>query len=191
MLENVQFVNPQFFWLFLLFPILIVWYIFKRKKQTATLKISTIKGFKAHTSFLTQLKPVLFVLRMLALAALITAMARPQTQDVSTKTKTTRGIDIVIAMDLSSSMLARDLKPNRLSALKTVAAQFIEERPNDRIGLVVYAGESYTKTPVTSDKAIVLNSLEDIKNGQIEDGTAIGMGFRSSSKPFKRQQSKK
>ncbi|WP_411029169.1 vWA domain-containing protein [Spongiimicrobium sp. 3-5] len=179
MLENIEFANPQFFWLFLLLPIAILWYFFKQKEQTASLKISSIKGF-SNTSILPKLKPLLFVLRLLALAAIITAMARPQTEDISTRTKTTKGIDIVMAIDVSSSMLARDLKPNRLSALKEVAADFIRKRPNDRIGLVAYAGESYTKTPITSDKSIVLNALREITYGQLNDGTAIGMGLATS-----------
>lgn len=181
MFEGIEFLNKEFFWLFLLLPLAIVWYVFKYKKQTAELKISSIKGFKVTNSWLPKLKHVLFALRLLALALLITAMARPRTVDVSTKTKTTRGIDIVMAIDVSASMLAKDLLPNRLEALKKVAAQFIKGRPNDRIGLVEYAGESYTKTPITSDKAIVLRSLNDIKyNTIIEGGTAIGMGLATS-----------
>lgn len=181
MFENFEFVNPEFFWLLLVLPLAIIWYIFKRKQQTAALKISSIKGFKVASSFITKLKPILFILRVLALALLITALARPRTVEVSTKTKTTKGIDIVMAIDVSASMLARDLKPNRLEALKNVAAQFIQGRPNDRIGLVEYAGESFTKTPITSDKAIVLRSLKDIKyNTIIEGGTAIGMGLATS-----------
>src|SRR5690606_18313828 len=133
------------------------------------------KGFSSD-SFLTRLKPLLFVLRLLALAAIITALARPQSEDISSKTKTTKGIDIVMAIDVSSSMLARDFKPNRLAALKEVASDFIRERPNDRIGLVVYAGEAYTQTPITSDKAIVLSALKSITFGKLNDGTAIGMG---------------
>jgi Ca-activated chloride channel family protein len=179
MLENIEFANPQFFWLFLLLPVAVLWYFFKRRQETASLKISTIKGF-ASDSLLPKLKPFLFVLRILALAAIIVAMARPQTEDISTKTKTTKGIDIVMAIDVSSSMLARDLKPNRLASLKKVAADFIKKRPNDRIGLVVYAGESYTKTPITSDKGIVLNALKEITYGSLEDGTAIGMGLATS-----------
>ena len=108
------------------------------------------------------------------------ALARPQTEDISTRTKTTKGIDIVMAIDVSSSMLARDLKPNRLTALKEVAGDFIKGRPSDRIGLVAYAGESYTKTPITSDKSIVLGALRDITYGQLNDGTAIGMGLATS-----------
>ena len=120
MLDNFVFENPQWFWLFLIMPVLIAWYIIKRGKQTAELKISTIKGFKVKQSWLVNIRPLLFVLRLLALAFLITAMARPRTVDVSTKTKTTKGIDIVMAIDVSASMLARDLRPNRLEALKDV-----------------------------------------------------------------------
>ncbi len=179
MLENVQFANPQFFWLLLLLPVAILWYFFKRKEENASLKISYLKGF-SNDNFLPKLKPLLFVLRLLSLAAIITALARPQSEDISSRTKTTQGIDIVMAIDVSSSMLARDLKPNRLAALKEVAADFIRERPNDRIGLVAYAGESYTKTPITSDKTIVLNALKEITYGQLNDGTAIGMGLATS-----------
>lgn len=179
MFENIEFANPQFFWLLLLLPLALLWYVFKHRNQTAALRISSIKGFSVN-SLTSKFRPILFVMRLLALAAIITALARPQTEDISTRTKTTKGIDIVMAIDVSSSMLARDLKPNRLSALKEVAADFIKQRPNDRIGLVGYAGESYTKTPITSDKAIVLNALREITYGELEDGTAIGMGLATS-----------
>ena len=191
MLEGIEFLNKEWFWLLLLLPLAVVWYIFTRKKQTAELKMSSIKGFKITTSWLASLKPFLFILRLLALGLLITALARPRTVDVSSKTKTTRGIDIVMAIDVSASMLAKDLLPNRLEALKKVAAQFIKGRPNDRIGLVEYAGESYTKTPITSDKAIVLRSLRDIKyNTIIEGGTAIGMGLATSVNRLKDSKAK-
>ena len=181
MLDNFVFENPQWFWLFLIMPVLIAWYIIKRGKQTAELKISTIKGFKVKQSWLVNIRPLLFVLRLLALAFLITAMARPRKVDVSTKTKTTKGIDIVMAIDVSASMLARDLRPNRLEALKDVASEFIQGRPNDRVGIVLYAGESYTKTPITSDKSIVLGALNDVKFSEVlENGTAIGMGLATS-----------
>jgi len=179
MLEGIEFAHPQLFWLLLVLPLALAWYIFTYRRQQASLKISSIKGF-GSASLLSKLKPVLFGLRLLALALVVLALARPQTKDVSTRTKTTKGIDIVMAIDVSSSMLARDLKPNRLSALKEVAAEFIKKRPNDRIGLVAYAGESYTKTPITSDKSIVLGSLREITYGQLEDGTAIGMGLATS-----------
>lgn len=175
----------------LVLPIVIIWYIIKRHKQTSELKISSLKGFKVTNSWLPKMKHGLFILRLLALVLLITALARPQTVDVSTRTKTTRGIDIVMAIDVSGSMLAKDLSPNRLEALKKVAANFIKNRPNDRIGLVEYAGESYTKTPITSDKAIVLRSLSSIKyNNVIEDGTAIGMGLATAVNRLKDSKAK-
>ncbi len=181
MFEGIEFVNKEFFWLLLLLPIAIIWYVFKHNKQTAELKISSIKGFKFTNALLPKLRHLLFVFRLLALALLITALARPRTSDESTKTKTTRGIDIVMAIDVSASMLAKDLLPNRLEALKNVASDFIKGRPNDRIGLVEYAGESYTKTPITSDKAIVIRSLNEIKyNTIIEGGTAIGTGLATA-----------
>ncbi|TPN84062.1 vWA domain-containing protein [Aquimarina algicola] len=191
MFDNFTFENPQFFWLFLLLPLAITWYILSRKKQQASLKISTIKGFKTSGSWITKIKPILFALRLIALSLIITALARPRTVDVSTKTKTTRGIDIVMSIDVSASMLAKDLKPNRLEALKEVAAEFIKGRPNDRIGLVVYAGESFTKTPITSDKSIVLNSLKDVKYDDVlENGTAIGMGLATSVNRLKDSKAK-
>lgn len=179
MLEGIQFANPGFFWLLLLLPAVLAWYYITRRKQQATLRLPATGRFPKN-QFLPNARPVLLALRLLALAFIIVAMARPQTRDVSTRTKTTQGIDIVMAIDVSSSMLARDLKPNRLTALKEVASEFIRERPNDRIGLVAYAGESYTKTPITTDKDIVLGALRDIRYGELEDGTAIGMGLATS-----------
>jgi len=181
MFEGIEFVNKEFFWLLLLLPLAMLWYMFKYKKQTAELKISSTKGFKVANSWLPKFRHLLFVFRLLALTLLITALARPRTSDESTKTKTTRGIDIVMAIDVSASMLAKDLLPNRLEALKKVASDFIAGRPNDRIGLVEYAGESYTRTPITSDKAIVIRSLNEIKyNTVIEGGTAIGTGLATA-----------
>ncbi|APG60709.1 vWA domain-containing protein [Christiangramia salexigens] len=181
MFANFTFENPEFFWLFLLLPLAIAWYFWKKNKQTAELRISSTKGFKVKSGLLPKLRPVLFVLRLLSLALIITAMARPRTVDVSTKTSSTKGIDIVMAIDVSASMLARDLQPNRLDALKGVAEEFIKDRPGDRIGLVVYAGESFTKTPITSDKSIVLDALNDIEyNNILENGTAIGSGLATA-----------
>ncbi|WP_026913817.1 vWA domain-containing protein [Christiangramia portivictoriae] len=181
MFANFNFENPEFFWLLLLLPLAIGWYIWKRNKQTAALKISTTKGFKGKSGLLPKFRPVLFVLRLLTLALIITAMARPRTVDVSTQSSSTQGIDIVMAIDVSASMLARDLQPTRLEATKNVAEEFIKGRPADRIGLVVYAGESFTKTPITSDKSIVLDALEDIEyNNVLENGTAIGSGLATA-----------
>ena len=191
MFNDITFANPQFFWLLLLLPVMLAWYIWKRKQQTASLRISSLRGFKVTPSFWARLRPLLFAFRLLALAALITAMARPQTTDVSTRTKTNKGIDIVMAIDVSSSMLARDLKPNRLAALKQVASEFVNDRPNDRIGLVVYAGESYTKMPITSDKRVINNALREIRfDGLIEDGTAIGMGLATAVNRLKDSRAK-
>lgn len=190
MFKGVDFTQNEFLWLLLLVPVLVLWYVIKLKKQTAQLSISSVQGFQKNSIWST-LKHLLFGLRMLAVALVVLALARPQTVDVSSKTKTTRGIDIVMAIDVSASMLAKDLKPNRLEALKNVAGDFIKGRPNDRIGLVEYAGESYTKTPITSDKGIVLQSLKTIKyNTVITGGTAIGMGLATAVNRIKDSKAK-
>lgn len=191
MFEGIYFANPDYLWLLLSLPLLVGWYVFTRKKSQAVLKISSLNGFRAKSSFLAQLQPALFVLRILSLVLIVMALARPQTMDVSTRTRTNKGIDIVMAIDISSSMLAQDLKPNRLAALKRVAASFVDDRVSDRIGLVIYAGESYTKTPITSDRAIVKNALGEIQfEGLIEDGTAIGMGLATSVNRLKDSRAK-
>jgi Ca-activated chloride channel family protein len=190
-MEKISFLNPEFFWLFLLIPLAIAWLWWKNKEQTATLKISSVKGFKGSKSILARLKPHLSGLRILSLCFLIIALARPRTVDISNQTKTTKGIDIVMAIDLSSSMLAKDLKPNRMEALKEVATNFVDARPNDRIGVVVYAGEAYTKTPVTSDKAIVKQAISDIKfDNVLQDGTGIGMGLTTAVNRLKESKAK-
>ena len=190
-MSGATFLNPQFFWLFLLLPALVLWHYFKNKQQTPSLKISSIKGFKSSNSFLAKLKPFLFVLRILALSSLIIALARPRTVDVSNQTKTTKGIDIVMAVDVSGSMLAKDLKPNRMEALKQVAENFVTQRPNDRIGIVLYAAEAYTKTPVTSDKAIVQEAIKSIQyDNVLKDGTGIGMGLSTAVNRLKDSKAK-
>lgn len=190
-MTNVSFLNPEFFWLFLLLPLIIVWYFYKRKEEKPTLKISSLQGFKGTVSILPKLKPMLFVLRIIALSSLIIALARPRSVDVSNKNNSTNGIDIVIASDVSGSMLAKDLKPNRMEALKRVASDFVEERVNDRIGIVVYAAEAYTKTPVTSDKAVVLQAINDIKyDNVLQDGTGIGMGLATAVNRLKESKAK-
>ncbi len=190
-MTNVTFLNPSCFWLLLLLPLLIGWQILQRNQQSATLKMSSLKGFQIKSSFLAQLKPFLFVLRLLALSLIIVAMARPRTVDISSQTKTTRGIDIVMAVDVSGSMLARDLKPNRMVALKEVASNFVDARPNDRIGLVVYAAEAYTKTPVTSDKAVIVQALKNVNYDRVlQDGTGIGMGLSTAVNRLKESKAK-
>ena len=191
MFEVIYFANPDYLWLLLTLPILVGWYVTTRKKTQAVLKISSLEVFQVKTNFLARMQPMLFMLRLLVLVLSISALARPQTMDVSTRTKTNKGIDIVMAIDVSSSMLAQDLKPNRLTALKRVAASFVDDRVSDRIGLVIYAGESYTKTPITSDRAIVKNALREIQfEGLIEDGTAIGMGLAPSVNRLKDSRAK-
>jgi Ca-activated chloride channel family protein len=188
---KVTFLNPEFFWLFLVIPFAVAWLFWKRNQNATSLKISSLQGFKDSTSILAKLKPVLAVLRLVALSSLIIAMARPRTVDVSNQTKTTRGIDIVMAIDVSGSMLAKDLKPNRMEALKKVAANFVDERPNDRIGLVVYASEAYTKTPVTSDKAVIQDAINSIKYDRVlQDGTGIGMGLATAVNRLKDSKAK-
>ena len=190
MLENITFDNPEFLWLaVILFVIILIDYKSKNVKNSS-FSISSIKSLNTK-SLKVKLFPLLNVLRFTALFMLIVALARPQIIDVSIQTKKSRGIDIVIAVDVSSSMLAQDLKPNRLEALKEVAKEFVNDRINDRIGLVVYAGESYTKTPVTSDKSIIINSINEIIfDGVIEDGTAIGMGLATSVNRLKNSKAK-
>ena len=188
--NNFEFLNPEFLWLLILIPFLAVWYFFVRKKDAAVLTMPSVKGFTVKPSILSKLKPILSLLRILAFAAIIVALARPRNVSVSKKTKTNRGIDIVMAIDVSASMLARDLKPNRLEALKKVAIDFVDRRPNDRIGIVVYAGESFTQTPITSDKAIVKRTISELKWGQLEGGTAIGMGLGSGVNRLKESKAK-
>ena len=188
---KINFLNPEFFWLFLLIPIAIVWLYWKKNQQSASLKISSTQGFKDSNSLLAKLNPLLNVLRLFALSSLIIAMARPRTVDISNQTKTTRGIDIVMAIDVSGSMLAKDLRPNRMEALKELAADFVEKRFNDRIGLVLYASEAYTKTPVTSDKAIIQEAIKSIKYDTVlQDGTGIGMGLATAVNRLKDSKAK-
>jgi batA protein len=189
-MKDITFENPQFFWLFLLFPLLILWQWFRRKKEMPSVLFSSLQVVQPLHTWRTTLRPILYVLRCLALAALIVALARPRSSSEITKTKTTEGIDIILSIDMSSSMLAKDLKPNRIEALKRVASHFIEQRASDRIGIVVYSGESYTKVPATTDKSVVLQALKDIKQGEIEDGTAIGMGLGTAINRLKDSKTK-
>ena len=190
MFKNIVFANPEFFWLLLLLPLMLLWYWFWNKKSQANVTFSSTIAFKKTKSWSDALYHLLFVLRMIAIALIVIALARPQTHSENAKTKITDGIDIVMAIDVSASMLSQDLKPNRFEALKKVASQFVKDRPNDRIGLVIYAGESYTKTPVTTDKSIILNALSEITYGQIEDGTAIGMGLATAVNRLKESKAK-
>jgi len=189
-MDNIVFKNPEFLWLLILLPV-VAFMLYKFKfVRLNNFKFSNLESFDSKT-LKSKLYPIINIFRVITLLLVIVALARPQEISNSTRTKTSSGIDIVIAVDISSSMLAQDLKPNRLEALKTVASQFINDRINDRIGLVIYAGESYTKTPVTSDKDVVIKSLSDITfDGIIEDGTAIGMGLATSVNRLKESKAK-
>jgi Ca-activated chloride channel family protein len=172
--------NPELLYLLLIIPLLTVWYWFRHKVRQPEMEFSDVNTFgKAPKTIKTSLQHILFVLRMLVLAFLIIALARPQTtsrrQDISVE-----GIDIVLTMDVSSSMLARDFKPDRLEAAKNIAKDFIMKRPNDRIGLVIFSGEAFTQVPLTTDHAMIINMFREIKSGMIEDGTAIGDGLATA-----------
>lgn len=179
-MNNIEFAYPGFLYLLVLILPLIAWYILKQKELSAPLQLSTIKGLeKIPVSFKVYLKHLLFILRIVVIILLIIILARPQSSE-SWENKTTKGIDIVMAMDISSSMLAQDFKPDRIEASKDVAIEFISSRPDDRIGLVVFSGESFTQCPLTTDHAVVINLLKDLKSGMIEDGTAIGLGLATA-----------
>mgnify|MGYP001239454417 CR=1 FL=1 len=171
----MSFLHPHFFWLLFLIPTLILFYFFVNKKTYSNISFSSLSkanyGLKAH------LYPFLFFLRIVTVVFLIIALARPQTTDVSVDTIKKEGIDIMIAMDVSSSMLAEDFKPNRIEAAKELAIDFIQRRKNDRIGLVIYSGESFTQCPLTTDHDILINMMNNVDIGLIEDGTAIGLGL--------------
>ena len=180
MFENIEFANPKLLWLLLLVPALIIWYVLRHKKQEAAVNFSDLKGMaKLPKTWKAYLRHLLFALKMAALALLIVALARPQSSSTNS-TSNIEGIDIVMAMDVSGSMLARDLKPDRLTAAKNVASDFVEGRPGDRMGLVIFSGESFTQVPLTTDHGVMLNMLAEMKNGLIEDGTAIGDGLATA-----------
>lgn len=179
-MREISFLNPGFLYLlFLLIPA-IAWYVLKNKTNRAGMKISALDGLLnvPHT-YKHYLQHIIFGFRVLAVALLTIALARPQSvdkwEDISTE-----GIDIVISLDISSSMLARDFKPDRLEASKELATEFISGRSDDRMGLVVFSGESFTQCPLTTDHAVVINMMRDIRTGMIEDGTAIGMGLATA-----------
>jgi Ca-activated chloride channel family protein len=178
--KGIEFAHPGFFWLFILIPVTIAWYVWREQKLYGYLSVSAVKGFSTSSkSILPKLRHVGIALRCLALAALIIALARPQSS-LSWQNSTTEGIDIVIASDISGSMLAEDFQPNRMEAGKNIAIDFIKNRPDDRIGLVIFSGESFTQCPLTIDHEVLINLFKDIKNGMIEDGTAIGMGLATA-----------
>jgi len=189
-MSEISFLNPGFLYLLLLLIPAIAWYVLKNKTNRAGMKISALDGLinVPHT-YKHYLQHIIFGFRVLAVALLTIALARPQSvdkwEDISTE-----GIDIVISLDISSSMLARDFKPDRLEASKELATEFISGRSDDRMGLVVFSGESFTQCPLTTDHAVVINMMRDIQTGMIEDGTAIGMGLATAINRLKDSKAK-
>lgn len=184
-MADITFKNPELLWLALVLIPLVTHYVLRQRKNRVEFRFSNVAGAKvAQDKFKSKLIHAPFVLRCLAILLMVVVLARPQStsswQDVSTE-----GIDIVMALDISGSMLAEDFKPNRLEAAKKVAKNFIGNRPNDRLGLVVFAGESFTQCPLTTDHSVILNLFNDVKSGMLEDGTAIGMGLATSVKRLK------
>ena len=178
-MTSVTFAYPLFFWLFILWGAAVVWYVMRHKKMMPALQMSSIASLRSVRSFKAVLRHALFALRMITLALIICILSRPQSTNQWT-TETTEGIDIMLALDISGSMLAQDFKPDRLEAAKDVAISFISGRTNDRIGLVVFSGESFTQCPLTTDHAVLINLLKEIHSGMIEDGTAIGTGLANA-----------
>ena len=183
------FANPIYLYLLLLLIPLIGWYLWKLRKSQPSLKVSSSQAFDLPkaSSYKVYLRHIPFVLRMMAIVLLIIVLARPQSTD-NWQNSSTEGIDIMLTIDISTSMLAEDLRPNRLEAAKDVASSFISGRPHDNIGLVVFSGESFTQCPLTTDHAVLLNLFKDIKSGMIEDGTAIGLGLANAVSRIKDSQ---
>lgn len=179
-MHGIKFANPEFLFLLVLIPALVVWYFYRLKRNHADLRVSEISGFDGTGRSLKMVAyHSLYVIRLLAITILIFALARPQT-NLSRQDVTVEGIDLVIALDVSGSMLAMDFKPDRLEASKAIAVEFIDGRPDDRIGLVIFSGETFTQCPITTDHAVLKNLFMDIKSGMIEDGTALGDGLATA-----------
>jgi Ca-activated chloride channel homolog len=188
--KGIEFAQPEFFWLLLIVPLMIAYYYWRNRQLQGTLGLSSTSGFaSAQKSSMRIWRHYGIVLRSLAVIGLVTALARPQSA-LSWQNETTEGIDIMIATDISGSMLSEDFKPNRLEAGKNIAIDFIKNRPSDLIGLVVFSGESFTQCPLTIDHDVLINLFHDIKNGMIDDGTAIGMGLATAVNRLKDSEAK-
>ena len=174
--KNIDFAYKEVFFLFLLLPLMVAWYFLNQKKQQGSLMVSATSSFGKTNSWRVTARHSLFVLRLLCIASLLLALARPQTRN-DEELKSGEGIDIIICMDISGSMLAQDLTPNRFEAAKQLAAEFVGQRTTDRIGVVIFAGESFTLSPLTTDKNILQSQIYGIQQGALEDGTAIGDGL--------------
>jgi Ca-activated chloride channel family protein len=177
---NLDFAYPAFFYALVIIPVMIAWYLWRGRKSTSALKISGFENIDEQIgSSRIWLRHLLFIFRVVVVALLIIVLARPQSSN-RWEQVTTEGIDIVMCLDVSGSMRAMDFRPNRLEASKNVGIEFVNARQDDRFGLVVFAGESFTQCPMTTDRAVVINFLKDIDFGVIEDGTAIGMGLATA-----------
>jgi Ca-activated chloride channel family protein len=186
----MTFHNPEYLFLLLLLIPIVFWYIWEMHKSDASLQLSSLRILsKFPVSKKVKFRHSLFILRTLAISSIIIALARPQASN-SWRTQNTEGIDIMMALDLSGTMLAEDLKPNRLEAAKSVASEFILSRPNDNIGLVVFARESFTQCPLTIDHAVLINLFNSVKYGLIDDGTAIGLGLANAVNRIKDSKAK-
>lgn len=188
--KHISFAHPIFFGLFILIPLLIWLQVKNNKRNNPAFRLTTLSGIaNIKPSWKVRLRPSLTVLRVLALSALIVALARPQSSNV-TESIDSEGIDIVLSVDVSGSMLAEDLKPNRIEAAKKVAIDFVDRRPTDRIGLVIFSGESFTQCPITIDHDVLKEQLTDIKSGVLVDGTAIGDGLATAVDRIRRSNGK-
>ena len=187
--NQIDFAEPGVFWLALLLPVMVYWYVKKNNSRQAALKVSTIKSFRGLSSWKNAMRHVPFMLRLLAIACVIIALARPQTKNEEQQVEG-EGLDIVLCIDVSGSMTAQDFTPNRMEAAKKVAADFVERRLTDRIGIVIFSGESFTQCPITTDKAVLKSAIETIRNGLLEDGTAIGDGLATSTDRLRSGKSK-
>jgi Ca-activated chloride channel family protein len=174
--SNIHFAKPWFFALFAGLPLLILFYLRPLYRTQGSMLVSGVKAFGSGRSWKTMLRHILFIFRLLAISCIIIAMARPQTGSEQQLTSG-EGIDIVFCIDISGSMLAQDFTPNRMEAAKQVASEFIDRRPTDRMGLVIFAGESFTMCPLTTDHAVLKSQLFNVQSGLLEDGTAIGSGL--------------
>ncbi|QEH40357.1 VWA domain-containing protein [Chitinophaga sp. XS-30] len=178
--KNIEFAHPAFFWLLLLIPVMIWWTVRAGRKWQGSFQVSSLQGLKGlPVSWKVRFRPLLPALRIIAFAALVTALARPQTSNTS-ESIDSEGIDIVLSIDISGSMLAEDLRPNRMEAAKKTAMTFVDSRISDRIGLVVFSGESFTQCPITMDHAVLKQQIIQIRSGMLQDGTAIGMGLATA-----------
>ncbi|MCK5066058.1 MAG: VWA domain-containing protein [Bacteroidales bacterium] len=186
----MEFTYPAFFYLLILVPLMAAWYLWRGRKGTAPLRLSGFENLDERMgSARVWLRHLLALLRMTVVLLIVVVLARPQSSN-QWEQVTTEGIDIVMCMDVSGSMRAMDFKPNRLEASKNVGIEFVNARQNDRFGLVVFAGESFTQCPMTTDRAVVINFLKEIDFGVIEDGTAIGMGLATAVNRIKESRAK-